>query len=480
MSDAARLLETMPDGILLVATDGTISYANGVAARLSGYSAEYLVGRSVDMLVPSGLRDQHAGLRDRFAHAHLSRTMGSGLDIHLERADASLLAVDVALSWMDDEVVVAFRDATDERRAASEVRRARERLAAINDVNAAILTGRTLNEVLTILAERARWLADADAALVLLGDDRGARVTAAAGANDAVGRELSEDALLTTVMASGEIDVIDDIRMDPRCVHARDLLPEVGPAVIVPLGTGAGEGGAILVGREHGAFDQDEVSVLVTFAAQAAVAVERAQLLEDRHRLAVMDERDRIARDLHDGVIQSLFAVGLGLSAGKGAPEPATVERSIDAIDAVIRELRNYIFGLGTGRDHADRSLAILLTDLARQMSIPGGSVIDVEINPAVAAAAAGKAGGLLFAAREALSNAVQHAGASTITLTMELDDGHGVLEVRDDGTGFDPGTPRPGGQGIANLRARADALGGSLNIESSSSGSRIRLRFPI
>jgi signal transduction histidine kinase len=232
-------------------------------------------------------------------------------------------------------------------------------------------------------------------------------------------------------------------------------------------------------------FSQADEDAVKTLAAQAAVAIENARLYEELERLAVLEDRERIAQELHDGVIQSLFAVGMSLQAAEGmAGDPDSVRdrvgSAVDAIDNTIRDLRNYIFGLRPGAV-ADRNLAAALEELARGFGEGTGNIrIEHAVDPEVAARLSGRTSDVLQAAREAISNAARHSGASSIAVRLIRDAHAALLEIHDDGTGFDPGKVAGRGQGLSNLRSRATSMGGRLEIESGPEGTLIRIRFPM
>ena len=235
-------------------------------------------------------------------------------------------------------------------------------------------------------------------------------------------------------------------------------------------------------------FDEADEETLVVLATQAGVAIENVRLLEEARsaherlrELTVLEDRERIARELHDGVIQSLFAAGMSLQGAAAMTQDGNVARRIEGVvadlDRTIRDLRNYIFGLRPGL-LADRQLDRALRDLAEDFQERTGIVTVVEIQPETAAAVSAEAGDMLQIAREALSNVGRHSGAATCRLTLRRVDGVATLEVDDDGAGF--GSTSMEGSGIPNLRARAERMGGRLAIESSSDGTIVRLEIPL
>jgi signal transduction histidine kinase len=275
------------------------------------------------------------------------------------------------------------------------------------------------------------------------------------------------------------------IQDHPRSVGFPPNHPPMTSFLGVPMKVRGRVYGNLYLTEKRGAaeFTEEDQEAVVTLAAQAGVAVENARLHEDLRRLAVLEDRERIAQELHDGVIQSLFAVGMGLqAAGAMTGDPEAVRGRLDAavndLDRVIRDLRNYIFGLGGGP--ADRELSRALHGLADELRRGSDSAIRVEVDPAASGALASGASDIVQFAREALTNAVRHSGAATISLQISRDDGSFVLGVEDDGKGFDTNVAESRGRGLGNLRARAKNLGADLAIDSETGrGTRVRLRVP-
>jgi signal transduction histidine kinase len=268
--------------------------------------------------------------------------------------------------------------------------------------------------------------------------------------------------------------------------------PEMTSFLGAPVSSRGTVFGNLYLTNKKGApeFDQEDEDALVVLAAQAGIAVENAHLYAEaqalKHevqRLAVLEDRERIAKDLHDGVIQSLFAVGMGLQgASMASGDPRVAERidgAVEEIDRVIRDLRNYIFGLRPGA-LADRALDAALRELAAEFGERSGVVTVAEIDGSVAASLSSIAGDVLQLAREALSNVGRHSQAATCRLSLARVEDHALLEVDDDGKGFDPSsTPR--GDGLTNLEQRADAVGGRAEIDSSPArGTTVRIWFAL
>jgi signal transduction histidine kinase len=198
--------------------------------------------------------------------------------------------------------------------------------------------------------------------------------------------------------------------------------------------------------------------------------------------LTLLEDRERIAKELHDGVIQSLFAVGMGLqgTAMIAADEDLSrrIEGGVEELDRVIKDLRSYIFGLrpdilAGGR--LDDALRQLVADFTERT----GVVAVAEVDSRAAAMLAGSATDVVQLAREALSNVGRHADAATVRLSLLVEDTGPVLVIDDDGRGFDPADPPEAGEGLGNMRQRAEAMGGTLDLLSTpGEGTTLRVAF--
>jgi signal transduction histidine kinase len=363
-------------------------------------------------------------------------------------------------------------------------------LEAVREIGAAILEGKEPEEVLEMVAHRARELVEADAATVAMPlDEESLTVRVAVGAHEEELRGMTfprAGSLNGEVIATGRPVLIEDAQTVSGAYHPLIRAGEMGPVMLVPLVLRGQAFGTLTVanmvgGRRWGA---EDLRLVETFAEQAAVALEYGRAQRELKRLVVMEDRERIAKELHDGVIQSLFAVGMGLQAtatlsGDGEIEQR-ISSAVDEVDRVIRDLRNYIFGLRPGI-LADRQLDQALRHLAADSEEKTGITTVVDVDPGLAAELAGRAADVVQLAREALSNIGRHAGARTCRLTLRRGpDRAAVLEIDDDGKGFDPKAVAGRGQGLGNLRERASSLGGTLEIDSSpGEGTTVRVLIP-
>ena len=286
---------------------------------------------------------------------------------------------------------------------------------------------------------------------------------------------------------------LPDIAKHPRSVGFPANHPPMRSFLGAPVvARGAVFGNIYLTEKQHAEeFSEQDQDALVVLASQAGIAIENARLYQeaqraqrDLARLELLEERERIAKELHDGVIQSLFAVGMGLQGTAAATDDPEVSRrlegAVEEIDGAIRDLRNYIFGLRPGI-LADRHLGQALQQLAQEFQSKTGVVTIVDVDPAVASALSSRAPALVQLTHEALSNVGRHAGAATCRISLRRKGSDAVLEIDDDGTGFDVTRPRRG-MGLANLESRVVGdLSGSFTIESvKDQGTTVRALIPL
>jgi PAS domain S-box-containing protein len=203
------------------------------------------------------------------------------------------------------------------------------------------------------------------------------------------------------------------------------------------------------------------------------------QLRESERRLAVASDRERIARALHDGVIQVLFGVGTllrnaGAETDQSEEGRRSLATSIDRIDSVIKDLRGYVMDLRPGLP-ADRQLHDALAMLTAEFEDESGIVVAIDIDATAAERLSAHAEDVLLMVREALSNVRRHAGATTCRVSLKPVDGTTLLEIDDDGCGFDPDQASGRGQGLRNLTERAGQIGGRLDIASGQAGTTLR-----
>jgi signal transduction histidine kinase len=369
--------------------------------------------------------------------------------------------------------------------------RTRERwLAALRDITDQMLSGAPEATLLDSIAEHARQLAGADAATIITASDAPGRLVVAAAVGARVGQMRgktlpSESSISGAVMKSGEAIEFEDASLDSRAYQPIVRAGPFGPAYFGPLRDQDGVSGTLMVANLKGGarFDKGRIRLVASFADQASIAIQYRRAQAELSRLGLMEERERIAKELHDGIIQSLFAVGMGLQGTAlmaGSPETASrLEGAVEELDRVIRDLRNYIFGLRPGI-LADRQLDQALRAMAAETQARSSMTVEVEVDAGLAASLSERSTDIVQVTREALSNVVRHARAATAKVSLSREGAVAVLTIDDDGVGFDAGGESVG-NGLRNMRERAASLHGSLQVSSrNGKGTRLSIKFPI
>ena len=370
----------------------------------------------------------------------------------------------------------------------------RERwLQAVREATGAILAGADVESVLRLVARWARDLAGADLATVVIpgaaGEDM--RITVAEGTHtDGLeGMVVPLDGSLAgEVIRSGEPLVLEDASSDTRSYQPMVGSGRMGPSLFVPLTVRGRAFGTLAVANEVGGrrFTDEDVRLVETFAGQASLGLEYGRVQAEIQRLTLLEDRERIAKELHDGVIQALFAVGLSLQGTAAIVAErrvgARLQDAVNEIDRVIGDLRSYIFGLRPHVLASTRGLGAALDQIAHEFESTSGVTTVVEIDESLEGPLADNAVHIVQLAREALSNVGKHARAQTCRLSLRRAGSEALLEVDDDGTGFDVAAAlESGGMGLGNLRSRAGSIGGTLDVTSApGEGSTIRVTLPL
>ena len=369
--------------------------------------------------------------------------------------------------------------------------RTRQRwLDALRDITNDILGGAESESLLTDIAERARDLAGADAATIISVDTTPGELVVVAAVGARAGELQGQPvpafgSISGEVIRTGRTLVLDDVSADVRAHQPIVKRGHHGPALFVPLRVSGVATGSLMVANLKGGrlFDERAARLVETVADQASVAIEYGRVQAELQRLGLMDERERIAKELHDGIIQALFAVGMGLQGTAllaGSPEiGARIEGAVEELDRVIRDLRNYIFGLRPGI-LADRQLDQALRVLGEEVQARSRVRVEVVVDAALAAELSPRSHEIVQMTREALSNVARHAGANRAAVKLARRGANAVLSIEDDGVGFDTSASSTG-NGLRNLRERATALGGPLHVTSGAGkGTVLRVTFPV
>jgi signal transduction histidine kinase len=363
-------------------------------------------------------------------------------------------------------------------------------LEATAEITSLLADDTSADLALHVVADRARALSGADVSWVVTGADPASlhlEAVSGAPADLSSMRELRmEESLASIVIRTGEAVAVDDLGSDPRAVDPSSLegWPRLGPVIVLPLRSNRGVEGVLSLAwtPEHLAdYHRVDPALPASFAEQATLALQVARVREDRQRLTLLEERDRIGRDLHDLVIQRLFAVGLGLqSTLKLTPDGEVVERlqrGIDDIDDTIKDIRRTIFALGALDSATDvqSEMEGLVERAATVMKLRPRLRIDGPLRTAVTDDLAPD---LLAVLSEALTNVGRHAHASSVDVRVSVGSDAIELGVTDDGRGMAPHIQE---SGLRNMRARAERHGGDLEVgPAEGGGTSVRWRVPL
>ncbi|HEU0237639.1 MAG TPA: GAF domain-containing sensor histidine kinase [Candidatus Limnocylindrales bacterium] len=423
-----------------------------------------------------------------------------GIGVHPLSADDG--RIPIGTLWLDtaavdgDFAARALELALDAAWARASVRRTAERLEALDAATRAIAGVLDVELVLQLIVDRVRDLVGARYAALGIVDDIGrierfitSGVTAEERAR--IGDLPRGHGLLGLIIREERSIRTPDIAAHPASSGFPPNHPPMRSFLGVPVTVKGGAIGNLYLTDKQGSpeFDEADQHLVEMFALHAGIAIENARLHDQVQRLAVVEERERIGQDLHDGIIQGMYAIALSL---EDVPDlmrddadeaTARIDRAIDGLNLTIRDIRNFILGLHSELIGGGDLVAGLAT-LAHEFRL--NSMIEIEADleggePAASGLPIESRVQLLQMAREALSNAARHSRASRARIELSSDDEWLTLRIEDNGVGFDPDATRDGRHlGLVNLRGRAAALGGSLAIDSRpGDGASIIVRLP-
>ncbi|MFD8838381.1 sensor histidine kinase [Streptomyces griseofuscus] len=422
--------------------------------------------------VPIRVRDQV------FGNLYLTEKRG-GADFDEE--DESVLAT----------LAVAAGVAIDNARLYEDSRLRERWLLANAEIGHSLMSGSERAEALDLIAERAREITGSALAAVAMPmpDTEALGVEIAVGAQSDAHRGLVlplDRSLMGLAFTAAAPVTSDDAAHDSRVGQDPPRFDGLGPAVAVPIGTGeGGVRGVLLLAREsdRSVFSDKETEMLRGFAAQAAIAMELAERRQAAQQIALLEDRDRIARDLHDLAIQRLFATGMTLqSAGRFIEHPEASERvlrAVDDLDETIKIIRSTIFGLRAREGAAASGLRARVVRVAGEAAPVLGFAPSVRMEGLVDTDVPGEiADHVVAVLSESLTNIARHAHADRAEVLLAAD-GHEVrLRVRDNGVGIPSAGRR---SGLRNMAERAERLGGSLDVgKTAGGGATLEWRVPL
>jgi PAS domain S-box-containing protein len=494
-----RLIEASPVAVAAVDQTGAILYANQKLADLFRYEVSELMGNPIEILIPERYRGDHLIYRTLFAENPHTRPMGSGLDLAGRRRDGSEFPIEVGLSYFRaDGNLIVLGSITDitrrkqteellERRVEErtvEIERRRRVADSLRDILRVLNSNRSLQEILDIIVAQARELLRADASAIyqLHEGNNPLRFQAGVGiAPDQLTAIYSEEGQKPTEPTHDQQPhnhqnrnhhgaLLGDSNSSTPIfqVDGRDYCAQL--AVPLKLKDEI-YGGLMLYYREPRRFSSEEIELAVMFGDQAALAIENAHLRVQAEQIAVAAERNRIARDMHDSVTQTLFSASLIAEV-----LPRLVQRHPDESMRRLEELRQLTRGaLAEMRTlllelRPATLMEVSIEELLRQLTeaARGRARIPIEVQimgcgelpPAVKVA-------YYYVAQEALNNVTKHARATQVQVSLRCDNDRSMLEIEDDGQGFDATRVTPEHLGLAIMHERADSIGATLTIRS-------------
>jgi len=477
------LVEGVGDhAIYMLDPSGRVVTWNPGAQRIKGWSADEILGQHFSVFY--NREDVATGQpeRDLERATREGRSQAEGWRV---RAGGQRFWAETTLSALRDELgtLRGFAKVTRDR---TESLQARARLESIGELNRAVLEQRPEDELLALIVSRARAMVSATLVVAWSPSARGDElvVTSAEGdgASALLGTHAPENSLITTVARAARTENVSDLRGDLRVPRE---IPDTGmeSGLFVPLHAADETFGVIgaLVARGREPMQPHETDLLQAFGAQAAVSFAYARARRDVEQLHLVSERERIARDLHDSVIQRLFAVGLSLEATGRRPAAETAERlhrAVADIDDTIRSIRSSIFSL-EDRPDDDAGLRSRVLEVVAEATPALGFEPSVRFEgPVETLANDDITENIVATLREALANVARHAHATRARVTVTAGEDIGLI-VDDDGVGGST-FQRDGGHGVANLSERARMLGGQASVTPlSPNGTRVDWRVP-
>jgi signal transduction histidine kinase len=374
-------------------------------------------------------------------------------------------------------------------------RKLRAQLEALNEAALAITAELSLDRTLQRIVDLARDLAGARYAALGVPDAQGGlEQFVVSGMTPQAIKRLDHlprgEGLLGLLLRQPNPIRVADIHTDPRSAGFCANHPPMHSFLGVPIVSHGKLLGNLYLTDKFDApeFDASDERLITLLAAHAAVAIDNAQLYREVGRLAVVEERERIGMELHDGIIQSIYAVGLTLEYASlvldEQPQAARerLNQAIAGLNDVIRDIRSYILDMRPQR-FAGKDLATGLAELVRAFRANTFIEVDLDVEPQVSERVKSeRAAGLFHIAQEGLANIAKHARARHVGLSLRRERDGLLLELKDDGRGFDPQLVSSyAGHGMRNMEERARLLNGEWRVESApNAGTRIQVRVPL
>ncbi len=493
----ANIVSIASEAIISVDDAQQIIVFNQGAENIFGYTADEVIGQPLDVLLPPQFAAQHWDHVVEFSQSEVeTRLMGERQEIYGRRKNGEEFPAEASISKFELNgklnFTVVLRDISQRKRTEKEREELINGLKVLDEATQAITSELSIDQVLQKIAQAAQSLINVEFAALGVHDGKGnlSRFVTA-GVNQDVHAQIGAlpvgKGLLGLLLKEGQSVIVNDMTDHPLAVGFPEHHPVMQRLLGVPIySKGELIGAFYLTDKKNGSdFTEIDQQLMEMLARHAVIAIENARLYEKMQRLAVLEERERFARDLHDGIIQSIYGVGLSLDNVSALLAPGdeavikTLEMSMKNLAQVITDVRNYIFDLRP-RALRDKDLQTRLQGLIKEMQVNTLLAIESNIDPqASAQLEAIEASHFFHIAHEALANIARHAQARKVYITLQqIEDRAIQLSIEDDGIGFEPTCEiEPGHHGLANIYARASHLDADLEIDSApQQGTRLML----
>jgi PAS domain S-box-containing protein len=496
----AGILDIATEAIISIDADQRIMLFNKGAENTFGYLASEAIGQKLNILIPDGLVSLHHNHLTEFSESpDVARIMDSQRRILGKRKNGEIFPASSSISKLsvgDKRIfTVVLRDITEHTQVEQEREQRITELKALNESVRSITSELSLEQVLNKIGYAAQELVKVKYTALGLHDGSGhlsrfITVGIDRSEHSNIGPLPVGRGLLGHLLRHGESIIVHGISEHRASAGFPENHPYMKSLLGVPIFSKGKLIGALYLSdkTDNSEFSEADRQLVQMLAAHAAVAIENAQLYEQTQRLAVLEERERFARDLHDGIIQSIYGVGLALDQAKmdirstNYAAREQIELSLKSLASVIKDIRNYIFDL---RPEALKyqGLNARLMGLIKELRVNTLLPIKAEIPPDIDTYLTEMQSRHIFhITHEALSNAARHANANQIWLRIHCDDQNKKIKVivEDDGVGFEfHPESSPGHRGLSNIRSRAVQLNSGFHIDTAlNKGTRLVLEF--
>lgn len=492
-AELAAIVQSSSDAIISTTLYGSVTNWNPAAERLLGYPASEILGEHIATLVP----DHASAVLEELLEAASQSRYREALTTRWLHQDGSEVEVSVSISPLRHQgsetlgFSLIVRNDSERKKAEDDLRRMlaeEERLqrqhATAAEIRLSLLSGASLDESLTLICQRASELVGAPVTVICAMNAGRVRIVAGVGvATEMLGASLSPGQSFAEEVMNRNEAIEVSRRSEHSWVEVPENLPD-GPTYGIPVIVAGSAAAALVFVRPSDArgFDTTARAFAEALGAQAALAFEIERSRRDREQMMLIGDRERIARDLHDHVIQRLFAAGLGLQASLAwVEESKALERiseAVDVLDETIREIRNTIFSL-SHQEEIVPPLRSQILDVAQQSSTSLGFPPSLDFTgPVDVSLRSNLNSHVLACVREALSNVVRHAQATEVLVQLKITEGTLLIAVTDNGVGMGTATRS---SGLSNLRERARLLNGTFEIaDAPGGGTRLEWTVPL